>query len=128
MILGLDHVRLAGPKGSEDAARAFHGGLLGLEEVEEPEPLKARGGGWFRVGSRQSHLGVEGPFRAAAKAHPALLVDNATALFGRLETAGVRGAWDEALPGVARLYEDDPWGNRLEFVEAAPALDSLAVP
>jgi len=27
--------------------------------------------------------------------------------------------WDDTLPGVRRFYAEDPWGNRLEFVEAA---------
>lgn len=119
-MLGLDHVQIAYPRGSEEAARAFYGVLLGLEEVEKPEPLKGRGGVWFRVGSRGLHLGVEEPFRAAAKAHPALLVDDARELFARLASAGVLCAWDEALPGVVRFYAEDPWGNRLEFVEDAP--------
>jgi len=117
MVLDLDHVQLACPKGSEEVARAFYGVLLGLEEIEKPEPLRSRGGCWFRVGSRQLHLGVEEPFRPAAKAHPALAVDDASALFAKLQTAGVACEWDHALPGVVRFYAQDPWGNRLEFME-----------
>jgi hypothetical protein len=26
--------------------------------------------------------------------------------------------WDDSIPGVARFYADDPWGNRLEFIGA----------
>ena len=63
---------------------------------------------------------MEEPFRAATKAHPALRVDDAEALFRRLESAGVPCAWDFALPEVVRFYAEDPWGNRLEFVEATP--------
>ena len=41
------------------------------------------------------------------------------------EPLAVRGGvwfvrWDASLPGVARFYVDDPWGNRLELVEARP--------
>ena len=119
VILDLDHVQLACPKGSEDVARAFYGDILGLEEIEKPEPLKRRGGCWFRVGTRQLHLGVEEPFRPAAKAHPAFTVAHAEAVLTRLKQAGATCAWDDALPGVIRFYAEDPWGNRLEFVESS---------
>ena len=50
-VLGLDHVQLAAPPGCEEAARRFFGGLLGLAEVEKPEPLRSRGGVWFALGA-----------------------------------------------------------------------------
>jgi len=118
MVIGLDHVQLACPSGVEATARAFYGGLLGLLEIEKPEPLRSRGGCWFWAGSHQLHLGVEEPFRPAAKAHPALLVDNAQAVFEKLQQAGVPCAWDTALPDVVRFYAADPWGNRLELIQA----------
>jgi len=119
MVIGIDHVQLACPSGSEDAARAFYAELLGLPEIEKPEPLKSRGGCWFRAGSYQLHLGVEEPFRPAAKAHPALLVDDAQAMFERIQIAGIGCVWDTALPDVVRFYTSDPWGNRLEFMQAS---------
>lgn len=118
-ILGIEHVQIAAPKGCEEAAREFFGGLLEMEEIEKPEPLRARGGCWFRAGANELHVGVEAEFRAAAKAHPAFGVSGIEALFARLEAAGVRCAWDEALGGVRRFYANDPWGNRLEFAERA---------
>ena len=42
----LDHVQIAAPPGSEDEARAFYGGLLGLDELPKPEPMRASGGVW----------------------------------------------------------------------------------
>ena len=39
VILGLDHVQLAAPPGSEAEARRFFTGLLGLEELEKPAAL-----------------------------------------------------------------------------------------
>lgn len=76
LVVGLDHVQLAMPPGAETAARAFYVGLLGLREVEKPAGLIGRGGCSFVRGSVHLHLGVEGDFRPAAKAHPALLVDD----------------------------------------------------
>jgi len=89
-----------------------------LVEIEKPESLKARGGCWFQLGSRQLHLGVEEPFRAAMKAHPAFAVNCVKDVFAKLEEAGVSCAWDDSLPGVERFYAADPWGNRLEFLES----------
>jgi len=113
----IDHVQIAAPAGCEPAAREFFGRLLGLDEIEKPQPLRSRGGCWFKVGSRQLHIGVEKDFRPTTKAHPAFAVDNVEELFERLSGAGVRCSWDEALGGVRRFYADDPWGNRLEFTE-----------
>ena len=112
MTVRLDHVQVAAPPGCEAAARAFYGELLGLEEVEKPQPLRGRGGVWFR----QLHVGVETDFTPARKAHPALAVGDLDALALRLEAAGARVEWDGALPGVRRFYTSDPWGNRVELL------------
>ena len=115
-VVDIDHVQIAAPKGCEADARRFFGGLLGLEEIEKPAPLLSRGGCWFKVGSRQLHIGVEEPFQAATKAHPAFAVHEIDTLFAVLEKAGVACAWDDTLSGVRRFYARDPWGNRLEFL------------
>ena len=120
MIVGLDHVQVAAPAGREDDARAFYGGLLGLLEIEKPPSLQGRGGAWFQAGPQQLHVGVEPGFAPARKAHPAFAVDGLDALAAALSTAGSEPAWDDAIPGVRRFYVDDPFGNRLELLEAAP--------
>lgn len=118
MITGLDHVQVAMPAGKEGEARAFYGDLLGLQEVSKPEPLRARGGCWFVGAGFGLHLGVDTPFLAAKKAHPAFQVDDLKALASRLREAGVEVHFDTALPGVERFYARDPFGNRLEFLNA----------
>ena len=115
MITGIDHVQVAAPPGCEAEARAFYGALLGLSEVSKPAALAARGGVWFGV----LHVGITPEFVPAAKAHPALRVTDLEVLADRLVEAGVEVRWDDEIPGVARFYADDPWGNRLEFVGAA---------
>lgn len=118
---GLDHVQLAAPAGCEAEARSFFGGLLGLAEVEKPPTLAARGGCWFAVGDAQLHVGVENPFAPAHKAHPALRLESPAALralAARLDAAGIPVTWDAELPGTARFYVADPWGNRLELLAA----------
>jgi len=117
LVLDLDHVQLAAPKGCELAARAFFGGLLGLAELDKPQSLRARGGCWFQVGSRQLHIGVEERFRPSLKAHPAFAVREIEALFERLARSHIECRWDAAIEGRRRFFANDPWGNRLEFTE-----------
>lgn len=119
-VEGIDHVQLAAPPGCEEAARWFFGELLGLTEVEKPAPLRARGGVWFQVGAQRLHIGVEDPFSAAHKAHPALRVRPAALdrLAARLQAAGVEVEWDDAIGAVRRFYATDPWGNRIELLAA----------
>ncbi len=119
MITGVDHVQLAMPRGREDAARAYYGGLLGMTEQPKPPALAARGGCWFTSGAAVLHLGVEDQFAPARKAHPALLVDDLDRLAAALSAAGyacVRS--DDQVPGVRRFHSHDPFGNRVEFQQA----------
>ena len=117
MLIALHHVQLAMPKGAEDRAWAFYGELLELAEVPKPAELSKRGGLWFETGNIRVHLGVEDPFQPAKKAHPAFQVAGLEALFATLDAAGVPLTRDTALPGYNRFYAEDPFGNRIEFLE-----------
>lgn len=120
LILGLDHVQLAMPRGAEARGRAFYGELLGLREVPKPPELAKRGGLWFELGDgRGLHLGVEEPFLPAKKAHPAFRVAALDVLAERLGAAGYPVAWDASVPEVRRFHGADPFGNRLEFQQQA---------
>ena len=116
----LHHVQLAIPPGGEDRCRAFWGGVLGLDEVEKPPVLAARGGCWFRGGDLEVHLGVEQDFAPARKAHPGIPIQNLRELARVLEDAGTEVTWDAEFPGHDRFYAPDPFGNRLEFLEPQP--------
>jgi catechol 2,3-dioxygenase-like lactoylglutathione lyase family enzyme len=118
-ILGIDHVQVAAPAGCEQEARAFYGGLLGMEELPKPELLRARGGCWFRAGEHELHVGVEEPFAPSRKAHPGLVVADLAALARRLTAQGIEVTSDDAIPGVERAYVADPFGNRLELRQGA---------
>jgi catechol 2,3-dioxygenase-like lactoylglutathione lyase family enzyme len=118
-VIGIDHVQVAAPAGCEADARRFYGGLLGLPELEKPAALQARGGCWFACGQGQLHVGVSEPFAPATKAHPALRLRDAralAALVARLEGAGCPTRREADLPGIARAFVDDPFGNRVELV------------
>ena len=116
-ILGIEHVQLAIPPGGEDAARAFYAGLLGMPERTKPPELAARGGCWFEGPGVKVHLGVEADFRAAQKAHPALLVDDLAALIKVLVASDVTVSDDDPADGRARCYVSDPFGNRIELLQ-----------
>ncbi|PYB77345.1 VOC family protein [Rhizobium wuzhouense] len=116
-LLALHHVQLAMPLGGEDRARGFYGEVLGLVEVQKPDNLARRGGCWFELGALRIHLGVEQDFRAARKAHPALLVDDLAELTARIEAAGYEVVSDESLEGFERRYVYDPFGNRIELMQ-----------
>jgi catechol 2,3-dioxygenase-like lactoylglutathione lyase family enzyme len=116
---GFDHVQVCCPKGREDDARAFYGGVMGLPEVEKPEPLRARGGCWFRVGQQGLHVGVLEPFFPAPKAHPAFRLRDREALdqlVQRLERAGYGVDWADEPIADARCKVIDPFGNMLELL------------
>jgi catechol 2,3-dioxygenase-like lactoylglutathione lyase family enzyme len=117
VIRGLDHVQVAAPPGCETKARRFYGELLGLPELEKPEPLRSRGGVWFRCGEQQLHVGVDEQFEPARKAHPALAAAGYEELLARLREAGVDLHEDDSVSGLRRSYVHDPWGNRLELVD-----------
>jgi hypothetical protein len=91
VFAGLHHVQLAMPEGQEARARAFFVDVLGITEIDKSASLAARGGASFRTCGREVHLGVEDDFRPAQRAH---------------------------FPGFRRFYAHDPFGNRLEFLEA----------
>lgn len=117
-IYAIDHVQLAMPPGEEDRARAFYGGVLGMRETPKPPPLAVRGGVWFEAGAVKVHLGVEQDFRPARKAHPAFLVEDLDVLEMRCAENGSPITYDEPLAGYRRLHVADPFGNRIELLEA----------
>jgi catechol 2,3-dioxygenase-like lactoylglutathione lyase family enzyme len=117
-VVAIDHVQLAIPRGGEEEARRFYGGALGLVEVPKPEPMRARGGLWFQAGPVGIHLGVEEDMRPSAKAHPALLVRGLEAYVARLQAAGHEWRASDEVAGVRRGHTRDPFGNRIELIEA----------
>lgn len=116
-VIGLDHVQLAMPANGEARAREFYGDILGLTEISKPPHLARRGGLWFQCGGLQLHLGVEGEFRPARKAHPGLLVRDLPDMVRACEAAGFPTHGDEPIEGFDRVFVADPFGNRLELLE-----------
>ncbi len=116
-ITRLDHVQLAMPPGGEEQAREFYGRILHLRELEKPEPLQAKGGCWFAGDGVELHLGVQANFAPATKAHPGLRVADLAAAQAALSAAGITITADDSGVNVRRFYVNDPFGNRLEFMQ-----------
>ena len=123
----LHHVQVACPLGGEDLARAFYVDGLGLTEVAKPAELAVRGGCWFRAYddagevTAEIHVGVEEPFTPAARAHPALVLDDVASLdrlAARLRAFDhlVDDAERESFEGYLRFHTFDPHGNRVEVL------------
>ncbi len=121
MIKGLDHVQLAMPRGREREAREYYAETLGLTELAKPATLSGRGGVWFSLPDGLGlHLGVEEPFQPDEKAHPAFIVASLDDLARLMRDKGYAVEWDEALAPRRRFYGEDPFGNRVEFIEPSP--------
>ena len=118
-IIGIDHVQLAMPAGAEDEAEAFYQGLLGVQRIDKPAVLDARGGCWFANDAVALHLGVEQGFQPAKKAHPGLVVDGYDDLVARLIEQGCEVSPAETLAGVRRSHIHDPFGNRIELIDGS---------
>lgn len=125
--MGLHHVQIAAPAGSEDLLRDFYR-ALGFVEVLKPALLAARGGCWFTLAGHgdipaaEMHVGIEDPFVPARKAHPAFSVD-VDALAALVLAAGGDVLWADPAEwagsphhGLRRFHTHDPVGNRLEMI------------
>ncbi len=119
IILGLHHAQITIPTGTEEDARRFYCGVLGLQEADKPASLAGRGGFWLEVGGQQVHVGAEdGVERAATKAHLAYLVDDLEVWREHLAREGIAALEGVPIPGHARFEFRDPFGNRVELIQA----------
>ena len=121
--IGIDHVQLAIPVGGEPVARAFYCDVLGLREMPKPAVMAMRGGAWFKAGAVRVHVGPEDPFVPARKAHPALAIDG---LHAFIDATGLDAVWNAEIEGVVRCHIADPFGNRIELVDASTGVPTNA--
>ena len=119
MIQALHHVQITIPQNTEGTAREFYCDLLQLTEIEKPDTLKGRGGFWLQVGSLSVHVGVEdGVERIKTKAHLAYAVSDLEFWRQRLTKVGIVAEDGILIPGYVRFEFRDPFGNRVEFIQA----------
>lgn len=119
-ILGIEHVQIAIPVGSQDPARAFYGGILGFSEIQKPASMAERKSIWFVAGTVNLHLGIEADFHPAKRAHPAFIVEGLDEILAACEAASITVKPDVSFDGFRRVHLFDPFGNRLELMEKTP--------
>jgi glyoxylase I family protein len=110
-----------------EAARAFYGELLGLEEIERPEELvSAIPGAWYRLGSGELHIFEQRDYQASSGGpigpHFALHTADFDATIDLLRRRGVEFAFGPMRDsgGVGRVILRDPTGNIVEVTDATP--------
>jgi catechol 2,3-dioxygenase-like lactoylglutathione lyase family enzyme len=112
----LQHVSVAIPPDGAERARAFYGGLLGLDERDVLPTLDPAHFIWFRAGGDcELHLMLmeEQP---PEQPHFCLAVeDGLDELRARLEAGGVETRDGTALAGRPRFTCRDPFGNLIEL-------------
>src|SRR5262245_11354 len=59
IVSRIHHVQITIPRGAEGVARRFYCEILGLQEIEKPVELRARGGLWLRISDQEVHIGTE---------------------------------------------------------------------
>ncbi len=111
----LQHVSITIPLDGAERARAFYGGLLGLEERDVLPKLDPAKLVWYRVGGDlELHLMLLGE-PPPDKAHFCLAVEDLPGLRRRLEDAGVETRDGSEIVGRPRFTCRDPFGNLVEL-------------
>ena len=119
-LVGLHHVQLAMPPGEEDAAVRFYARSWAWTQVPKPPTCSRRGAACGSHGRPRGASGGRGDLvPAREKAHPAFLVRGLETLRARIEAAGYRVTDTVQIEGFHRVYVRDPFGNRVELIEAA---------
>ena len=114
----LQHTAVIIAQGGQDAARAFYGDLLGLEEKDPPTSLAHLHVVWFAVGEGEMelHCSPNGPLPVDNEQnHFCLVVDDLDAYRKRLTEAGVAITEADPIPYRPRFFCRDPFGNLVEL-------------
>jgi catechol 2,3-dioxygenase-like lactoylglutathione lyase family enzyme len=117
----LQHVSVAIAPDGRERARAFYGGLLGLEERDVLPNLDPDRFVWFRAGGDlELHL-MQLDEPPPQSAHFCLAVEeDLGGLRERLEAAGVETRDATELVGRPRFTCRDPFGNLIELTRLEP--------
>ena len=116
MRFRLQHVSIPRPPGSEAQTRSFYGELLGLQEIPAPNSISDLEVIWFRISAdAELHCFREQPLDDPSIRHFCLVVEDLSALRGKLAGAGYSPYDVEPIPGRPRFFCRDPFGNIIEF-------------
>lgn len=119
-VIGLDHLQIGIPAGGEDRARSFYVGVLGFEE-KAPHGPAAVDGLWLESGTLRIRLAPVRDHAPVTTGHPSLRVSGLREVTRLCREAGYQVVPDETARNVLRAWVFDPFGNRIELIEAGPA-------
>ena len=117
-IMEINHAQITVPRAAEEASKRFYREVMGLEEIPKPEPLRGRGGAWYRHGALEIHVSVEDGANdnAASRRHICYVVADIARAEAAMRAAGVQIIPDnQPVEGWARFYVRDPGDNRIEI-------------
>jgi catechol 2,3-dioxygenase-like lactoylglutathione lyase family enzyme len=113
----LSHITILMPKGSDDIARQFYAGHLGLQEIPMPDVIRIRGGVWFDAGGLDVHVSVAmEPGGVDVQRHFGLECPDVDGVRAKLKAAGIE-TFDGRPAPWKRFFVNDPFGNRIEIHE-----------
>lgn len=111
------HVELGMPADGCERARAFYGRLLALRELPDAPTGCCR----FETAGTELHLVGRSDFAAPDETAPPLPIARLARDLLPLREAGVDVVDEVSHDGPRRAFVTDPFGNRLELVDAAGA-------
>jgi catechol 2,3-dioxygenase-like lactoylglutathione lyase family enzyme len=116
----LQHTSIPMPQGGQEAARAFYGQALGMEEVLPPSTLDRSCLVWFRAGQdgHEVHLFVEDPAATNSNAqHLCLQVDDIDAYRSQVAEHGIAVEETTPIHNRPRFFVRDPFTNLVELTQ-----------
>jgi catechol 2,3-dioxygenase-like lactoylglutathione lyase family enzyme len=114
------------PQGGQNAARAFYGEALGMEEVMPPSTLDRPNLVWFRAGpdGHEVHVFVDDPPGENSNAqHLCLQVDDIEAYRAHLQTHGIETEETTPIVNRPRFFVRDPFNNLVELTQITGQYD-----
>ena len=113
----LQHVSVSIPPDGAERARAFYGGVLGLEERDVLPKLDPSRFIWYRAGGDcEVHLMLTGEAPPGGP-HFCLAVDDIDSVRARIEAAGITTRDGTEVVGRRRFTCRDPFGNLIELAQ-----------
>jgi len=119
--LRIDHVQVTAPRAREREARHFYTNVLGLRELERTRTIPTGALSFALNEVTELHVVlVENPFRPPLGDHFAVVVDDLEGTKRRLADHNVCYDPSPVQAGYERIFVQDPFGNRIEFLAPAP--------
>lgn len=114
-LKGIDHVQIAAPQNSENLCREFFSGIFEMKEIPKPENLRKRGGSLVSMRRTGASCRNSRKFYSGSKSPSGIQCCRSKKAERKVN--GIEIKEDEPLEGAERFYINDPFGNRLEFLE-----------